>query len=443
MAKVNRVYREFKLILTSVAITLVMVGLMVLFNLFLGHYYDLQNSFERTVYFIILIFTAIIFARYAILLFLSMMAIIEKTANKVSNVRYTKRRVTIIVPAYNEEMVIVQSLLSLKQQTYPNLEILVVDDGSTDRTYLKAKQLEFERGQRRLVVYRKKNGGKAKAINYGIEKATGELIVVVDADSRLNREAVELMVPYFEDPKIAAVAGSVYVVNQVNLLTKLQALEYIEGLNMVRAGQSFFKAVNIVPGPLGMFRKSALYDVGLYTDDTFAEDCDLTLRLLMKGYKVDYEFDAIAYTEAPEDLMSFIKQRYRWTRGILQAVMKHLKHLFNFRQPGLSIIIWYMLFEGILWPIADLLTNLFIIYQSATGVSITLLYWFMIFGSMDMLTALYCVLITGESMALVWWSIFYKLGFITLTNIFKIMATVEEFMGIEMGWGKLERKGRI
>jgi cellulose synthase/poly-beta-1,6-N-acetylglucosamine synthase-like glycosyltransferase len=443
MERLRRIYSEFRLVIISVAITLLMVGMMVLFNLYLGRYYNIQNAFERTVYFIILLFTAIIFARYAILLFLSMMAVLEKSANKVNQVRYTKRRVTIIVPAYNEEVVIVNSLLSLKEQTYPNLEILVVDDGSKDRTYLKAKQLEFEKGQRRLVVYRKKNGGKARAINYGIERATGELIVVVDADSKLNKEAIELMVPYFDDPEIAAVAGSVYVVNQVNLLTKLQALEYIEGLNMVRAGQSFFKAVNIVPGPLGMFRKSALYDVGLYTDDTFAEDCDLTLRLLMKGYKVDYEFDAIAYTEAPEDLMSFIKQRYRWTRGILQALMKHLKQMFNFKQPGLAIIIWYMFFEGILWPIADLMTNLFIIYQSAKGVSITLVYWFLIFGMMDMLAALYCVLITGEKLSLITGAIFYKLGFITMTNIFKILATIEEFMGVEMGWGKLERKGRI
>ncbi|MEO1942224.1 MAG: glycosyltransferase [Campylobacterales bacterium] len=443
MERLRRIYSEFRLVIISVAITLLMVGMMVLFNLYLGRYYNIQNAFERTVYLIILFFTAIIFARYAILLFLSMMAVLEKSANKVNQVRYTKRRVTIIVPAYNEEVVIVNSLLSLKEQTYPNLEILVVDDGSKDRTYLKAKQLEFEKGQRRLVVYRKKNGGKAKAINYGVERATGELIVVVDADSKLNKEAIELMVPYFDNPEIAAVAGSVYVVNQVNLLTKLQALEYIEGLNMVRAGQSFFKAVNIVPGPLGMFRKSALYDVGLYTDDTFAEDCDLTLRLLMKGYKVDYEFDAIAYTEAPEDLMSFIKQRYRWTRGILQALMKHLKQMLNFKQPGLAIIIWYMFFEGILWPIADLMTNLFIIYQSAKGVSITLVYWFLIFGMMDMLAALYCVLITGEKLSLITGAIFYKLGFITMTNIFKILATIEEFMGVEMGWGKLERKGRI
>jgi len=177
--------------------------------------------------------------------------------------------------------------------------------------------------------------------------------MVVDADSKLHNDAVELMARYFLDPEIAAVAGSVYVSNQNNLLTKLQALEYIEGLNMVRNGQAFLKLVNIIPGPIGMFRKDALYEVGLYDDDTFAEDCDVTLKLIMKGYKIDFEPEAVAVTEAPEHLLDLIKQRYRWTRGILQAI-KNTAQCFGILKNLSPLHLLYgicslKLFFGLLW----------------------------------------------------------------------------------------------
>ena len=431
------------IILLSILVILILCFLLYSFYIYFA---NIELFVLKTGAFVILFFTGLVIMRYMLLLFFSMLKILIKSSDEnYESFENKDLRVTLIVPAYNEEVVIEKSIRSLLLQTYPNLEILIVDDGSKDRTYPLAKKYEFTKGLRSLKALTKKNGGKANAINYGIEHSTGNLIMVVDADSKLNEDAVELMVRYFQNPEIAAVAGSVYVSNQNNILTKLQALEYIEGLNMVRNGQAFLKLVNIIPGPIGMFRKDALYEVGLYDDDTFAEDCDVTLKLIMKGYKIDFEPEAVAVTEAPENLLDLIKQRYRWTRGILQAIKKHSSILWNFKKSfAASFTLWYMLFEAVFWPFIDIWSNLYIIYISLThGYSILMFYWWSIFTVLDVTGALYCVLITGERLSLIIYAVYYRLFFVQIINIAKILSTIEEWFGIEMSWGKLERKGNL
>jgi len=377
-------------------------------------------------------------------MFFSILQTIRRTADEDSHINNTQK-VTIIVPCYNEEDVIIPSLKSTIAQTYPNIEILVIDDGSSDRTYTLAKKFEFEEGSRSLKVLSKPNGGKSRALNFGIKHAKGSLICCVDADSKLDKDAVSLLVQHFKDPEIAAVAGSVNVINTDTFLTKLQALEYIQGLNMVKNGQAFLKLVNIIPGPLGMFRKEAMEEVGYYSHDTFAEDCDLTLALIAKGYKIDFEPDAVAHTEAPEDLLDLLKQRYRWTRGILQAIKKNKSYLWNVRdKPSISFVMWYMLFESIFWPFMQIWGDMFMIYLAlSTGTSQLLLFWWIMFTVLDIAGAIYCLLLTKEKLSLASYSIIYRLAFITVINIAKIFATIEEWFNIEMSWGKLERKGRI
>lgn len=403
--------------------------------------------FIKIGYGIILGFTSLVIFRYMLLLFFSIFRTIQRSAEETYQIDPKQRypKVSVIVPAYNEAKTIATSISSLLTQNYPNLEIIVVDDGSSDETYFKAKQFEHNEFCKEIRVFRKKNEGKSKAINYGIERSTGELIFVMDADSKISQNAILLLARHFEDPDIAAVAGSVYVSNQVNLITKLQALEYIEGLNMVRNGQAFLKAVNIIPGPVGMFRKNALYNVGLYDHDTFAEDCDVTLKLIAKGYKIDFEPEAVAYTEAPENLLDLIKQRYRWTRGILQAIRKHRNLLWNFKEnTTASMVMWYMLFESLFWPFADIWVNIFVLYWAVTsGMSIFIFYWWSIFTILDVAGALYCILLTGEKLGLVFYAVYYRIFFIETINLAKIFASIEEFMGIQMSWGKLERKGHL
>jgi len=393
---------------------------------------------------LIFIFTMFIIIRYLLLMFFSILQTIRRSADE--DFYISKREtVTVIVPCYNEQDVIIPSLKSTIAQTYPNIEILVIDDGSKDRTYTLAKAFEFDDGHRSLKVLSKPNGGKSRALNYGIERAKGSLICCVDADSKLDKYAIELLVQHFKDPEIAAVAGSVSVVNTDTFLTKLQALEYIQGLNMVKNGQAFLKLVNIIPGPLGMFRKEAMKKVGYYSHDTFAEDCDLTLALIAEGYKIDFEPDAVAHTEAPEDLLDLLKQRYRWTRGILQAIKKNKKYLWNVRQkPSISFVMWYMLFESVFWPFMQIWGDMFMIYLAlSTGTSQLLLFWWIMFTVLDIAGAIYCLLITKEKLSLAAYSTVYRLAFITVINIAKIFGTIEEWFNIEMSWGKLERKGRI
>jgi len=392
---------------------------------------------------LIFIFTLLIVIRYVLLMFFSILQTIRNSAN-LSDEIYLKETVSIIVPCYNEADVIKASLKSLIAQTYPYFEIIVVDDGSTDGTYNIAKQFEFQEENRSLKVLSKENGGKSKALNYGIINAKGTLICSVDADSKLEKDAIQLLVQHFKDPEIAAVAGSVHVINTNTFLTKLQALEYIQGLNMVKNAQAFLKLVNIIPGPIGMFRKEAIKKVGYYSHDTFAEDCDITLALIAQGYKIDFEPDAIAYTEAPEDLLDLLKQRYRWTRGILQAIKKNKRFLWNFKKPSISFVMWYMLFEAIFWPFIQLWGDLFIIFLAlSTGMSQLLLFWWIMFSVLDIAGAMYCLLLTKEKLSLAFYAVIYRLVFITVINIAKILATVEEWFAIEMSWGKLERKGRI
>jgi len=440
---VKKIAKNSLIIFFNIFIILILGYL--IFN-FYNTFHKLNNSLVEISITIILIFTFIVILRYLLLLFFSALKIIFKTADESAlSKNATNYKVSVIVPAYNEEVVISKSIKSLIEQSYSNLEIIVVDDGSTDRTSEVAKYYEKHPKNKTVKVFRKENGGKANAINFGIKHSTGELIMVVDADSKLDKNAVALMQQHFANENIAAVAGSVYVSNQNNMLTKLQALEYIEGLNMVRNGQALLKLVNIIPGPIGMFRKKALYEVGLYDDDTYAEDCDVTLKLITKGYKVDFESDAVAYTEAPEHLLDLIKQRYRWTRGILQAIKKHKRLLWDIRKnPAASFTMWYMLFESVFWPFMDVWTNLFILYLAIfSGFSILIFYWWSIFTVLDMAGAMYCILVTNERLSLVFYAIFYRLYFIGIINVAKIFSTIEEWFGIKMSWGKLERKGRL
>ena len=401
-----------------------------------------EGGFLRFSIILVAFFTFIVIFRYISFIFFSIMKTTQKTIDFQHNDIFFNPKVTIIVPAYNEDVTIAVSIKSLVKQTYNNLEIIIMDDGSKDNTYKIAKKFEGNFEGKTIKVLTKKNGGKSRALNFAIERSSGELVMCVDADSKLEKDAVELMVRYFKNSEISAVAGSVFVSNRINVLTKLQALEYIEGLNMVRNAQAYLQLVNIIPGPIGMFRKSAIQEVGGYAHDTFAEDCDLTLKLIETNHKIDFEPDAVAHTEAPDELLDLLKQRYRWTRGILQAIQKHSGSLWNFKNFNFSFVLWYMLFEAIFWPFIDLFNSFLLMYLSfAQGINTMLIYWWLLFTIVDISGALYCILITNETKSLSFYAILYRLYFISVINISKIFATIEEWFQIEMSWGKLDRKG--
>lgn len=232
---------------------------------------------------------------------------------------------TIIIPAYNEEHSIARTLDSLGEADYPNKEVIVVDDGSTDNTFAKASAYreKFDNSVLFSVIRKPENGGKSSAINHGLLFARGEHIVTVDADSVIARDALKIIVSYFQNPTVAGVGGNVKVLNRVGLLTNCQALEYVVGINLWRRAFDIFGVVMVVPGALGAFNKRILRQTGNYDKDTLTEDFDITIKALKCGKVVQASSGAMTYTEAPATLGDFYKQRVRWYRGNMQTFVKH------------------------------------------------------------------------------------------------------------------------
>jgi poly-beta-1,6 N-acetyl-D-glucosamine synthase len=405
---------------------------------------QVQSFIVRVSVVTLVLFLIILIARYFTLLWFGYLHHLESGGlAKRNGVEHPP--VSLIVPAYNEGLVIESALESLLELDYPHYEIIVIDDGSTDDTLANASRMAGEYGRCRVRVTTKKNGGKASALNAGLAMAEHPIVLCMDADARLEPQTIKAAIVHFRDPSVGAVAGNVKVVNRVNLWTRLQALEYIEGLNMARRAQGFLNAVNIVPGPIGLFRREVLISVGGYDRDTFAEDADLTLKILTAGWKIRYEPRAVAWTEAPERLIDLIQQRYRWTRGILQAMGKHKRTLL---MPVPDVPLWLSLvqmgFEATLWPIMNVYGHLFFAYVAvAFGMSEMLLAWWTLLTLLDLVAALASVGMEEEQLSLVPYALIYRFFFILLIDVVKLCSTFEEALNLRMGWGKLERVGRI
>ena len=229
--------------------------------------------------------------------------------------------VSVLIPAYNEESVIVDTVRSVLASDYLNMDVIVVDDGSSDRTAELVKS-NFGRDPRvRLIL--QANGGKPSALNNGLSEAKGEVVVCIDADTMVDREAVSRLARHFADPKIAAVAGNVKVMNRNSWLTRWQALEYITSQNLEKRAFDLLNCIPVVPGAAGAWRADLLRKHGGFSGDTVAEDTDLTLTIRREGWKISYDEYAIGRTEVPDTIDALIRQRFRWTFGTLQAVWKH------------------------------------------------------------------------------------------------------------------------
>jgi cellulose synthase/poly-beta-1,6-N-acetylglucosamine synthase-like glycosyltransferase/peptidoglycan/xylan/chitin deacetylase (PgdA/CDA1 family)/spore germination protein YaaH len=234
-------------------------------------------------------------------------------------------RVAVLIPAYNEEKVIERTIQGALDSDYPNLRVVVIDDGSKDRTLeIVRRAFAGEEAAGKVWILTKPNGGKAEALNFGLEHiGDAEIFVGIDADTIIAPDAIVRMVPHFLNPKVAAVAGNAKVGNRVNLWTRWQALEYITSQNFERRALNTMGAVSVVPGAIGAWRTEAVREAGGFHVDTVAEDADLTMALLRNGYRVEYEDLALAFTEAPTTASALMRQRFRWSFGILQAIFKH------------------------------------------------------------------------------------------------------------------------
>jgi cellulose synthase/poly-beta-1,6-N-acetylglucosamine synthase-like glycosyltransferase len=262
----------------------------------------------------------------------------------------------VIIAAHNEEKVIAGTVAAVLESDYPDFEVIVVDDGSTDGT-LEVLRREFFRN-RFVRVISQPNCGKAAALNRAISEAYHEILVALDADTHFCPSTIGNLVRHFADPKVAAVSGNVKVGNTKKWIARFQSIEYVCGFNLDRRALDLLNAVAVVPGAAGAWRKSAVLDAGGHSLDTVAEDTDLTLAIRRRGHVTRYDEEAIAYTEVPETLAGLARQRLRWTFGTLQSAWKHRDTTFRPRYGTMGFVtmpvIWlHQVMFGAISPIAE------------------------------------------------------------------------------------------
>jgi cellulose synthase/poly-beta-1,6-N-acetylglucosamine synthase-like glycosyltransferase/peptidoglycan/xylan/chitin deacetylase (PgdA/CDA1 family) len=372
-----------------------------------------------------------------------------------AGVAWTPRSIAVLVPGYNEEKVICKTVQSLLDSTIADrLEIIVIDDGSTDRTSEIVAETFADRPN--VKAFKKANGGKSAALNFGITKTEADVIVAIDADTMLEPDAIELLVRHFHDERLGAVAGNAVVGNQCNMITRMQALEYVTSQNLERRALEIANAIPVVPGAIGAWRRAALLEAGGYGHDTLAEDADLTIELERLGWKVIYEPRARALTEAPETLAAFLKQRFRWMFGTLQVAYKNLV-----RVRGLPARIALITIPNafvfsfaftLLAPIIDamLLVSVFnILFGDAGTAQLDSLnriavYW-LLFQAVDLMVAFLAIRLDCDrsNFALLPWILVQRFTYRQLLYWVAFRALLAAVKGQFVGWGKLIRTGTV
>ena len=370
--------------------------------------------------------------------------------------------VSIIVPAYNEEKVILQTIASLIAQTYAGpLEIVVVDDGSRDATM----DVVVERygGHPLVSAYRKENGGKASALNFGIARAQHEIVIALDADTLFDDDTVAELVQPLADPWVGAVAGNAKVGNRINLVTRWQALEYVISQNFDRRAFSLLDCITVVPGAVGAWRRSLVLKVGGFKEDTLAEDQDLTLAIRREGLSVAYADGAVAYTEAPDTLRGLAKQRFRWSFGTLQCTWKHRDAFFRRRYGslgfiGLPNVFLFQLLLPVISPVADLMFvwSLVSIWMNASVQTANerfaharqdfqhVLWFYAIFLIVDFVASVIAfVMEEDEDKSLTWLIFLQRFAYRQVMYWVVLRSFAAALRGRLQGWGKLERKATV
>lgn len=344
--------------------------------------------------------------------------------------------VSVLVPAYNEEQVIGATITSLLASTYAHLEILVIDDGSKDGTYEAALRATSDP---RVRVLRKENGGKGMALNWGLERASGEWVVAIDADTIFEPETISYLVEHLRDPKVGAVAGNIKIGNATSLLTCCQHVEYIVGINLDKRFFDLLGCVPVVPGAVGAWRKSAIQAVGGYSAGTMAEDADLTLSVQRAGYRVVYEDRARAWTEAPTSVECLMKQRLRWTFGTLQCLWKHRTAFFNPKSGSLGMVgMPYIAFYHALLLAGPLVDGLFILGCLA-GWWKTMLLLSLPYLGVELGMAALAFWMDGEPVWNIWPVVAQRLGYRQLIYWTMFRSVLMACKGVYLPWQKPRR----
>lgn len=346
--------------------------------------------------------------------------------------------VSVVIAAYNEEKVIRRTIGAVLESHYPNIEVIVVDDGSHDGTF-NAAQEGFSHDPR-VKALSKVNGGKATALNFGLKEARGDVIVALDADTLFTPDTVALLARHFLDPEIGAVSGNVRVGNIHNLVTRWQALEYVTSQNFDRRAYDLLNCITVVPGAVGAWRRTALDEVGGYTSDTLAEDADLTWKIRQAGWRIENDSRALAYTEAPETIRTLARQRFRWAFGTLQNLWKHRTALFRYGWFGWAALPSLWLYQ-ILFPAISPAMDIVVIWALYSGHMVSVLWYFLMMIGVEFLGASLAIAMDKGNPRLLPWLFIQRLVYRQVMYYVILKSVVMALRGGAVGWDKFERKG--
>ncbi|KUN26540.1 bi-functional transferase/deacetylase [Streptomyces antibioticus] len=354
------------------------------------------------------------------------------------------RPVSVIVPAYNEKECIANTLKSLARSTHP-IEIIVVDDGSTDGTSEIARDAAYELGMTNVRVVRQENAGKPAALNNGVRKASHDIVVMMDGDTVFEPDAVHQLVQPFADPEVGAVAGNAKVGNRDTVIGAWQHIEYVMGFNLDRRMYDLLRCMPTIPGAIGAFRRDAVLQAGGMSEDTLAEDTDITIAMHRAGWRVVYQEHAKAWTEAPGSLKQLWSQRYRWSYGTMQALWKHRKSLTDrgpsgrFGRVGMPLVVIFQIVTPVFAPLIDVFTAysmIFIDFRAA------LLAWLAVLG-IQLVCAAYAFRLDREKYRYLLMMPLQQLAYRQMMYLVLIHSCITALTGGRLRWQKLKRTGEV
>ncbi len=350
------------------------------------------------------------------------------------------RPVTVLVPAYNERECIANTVRSLVASDYP-VEVIVIDDGSTDGTadIVEAMWLPNVR------VVRQRNAGKPAALNNGIAHARHDIIVMMDGDTVFEPSTVRELVQPFADPRVGAVAGNAKVGNRDSMIGAWQHIEYVMGFNLDRRMYDLLRCMPTIPGAVGAFRRGALDRIGGMSEDTLAEDTDVTMALHRDGWRVVYAENARAWTEAPETVQQLWSQRYRWSYGTMQAIWKHRRAVIErgpsgrFGRVGLPFVALFMVVAPLLAPLIDV----FLLYGIVFGpTQKTIVAWLGVLA-VQAVCAAYAFRLDRERMTHLISLPLQQILYRQLMYVVLLQSWITALTGGRLRWQKLRRTGVV
>ncbi|MGW7043700.1 bifunctional polysaccharide deacetylase/glycosyltransferase family 2 protein [Streptomyces avermitilis] len=381
-----------------------------------------------------------VMGRFAMMLVLARTHYRQRNKRRFSWGPEITRPVSVIVPAYNEKECIENTINSLVQSTHP-IEIIVVDDGSTDGTADIVEAMRIPN----VRVLRQENAGKPAALNNGVRNASYDIVVMMDGDTVFEADTVRRLVQPFADDEVGAVAGNAKVGNRDTVIGAWQHIEYVMGFNLDRRMYDLLRCMPTIPGAIGAFRREAVLEVGGMSEDTLAEDTDITIAMHRGGWRVVYEEHARAWTEAPGSLKQLWSQRYRWSYGTMQALWKHRKSLTDrgpsgrFGRVGMPLVVIFQIITPVFAPLIDVFTVYSMIFVDFWA---SLLAWLAVLV-VQLVCAAYAFRLDREKYRYLLMMPLQQLAYRQMMYLVLIHSCITALTGGRLRWQKLKRTGEV